>query len=67
MTLTCTICGSPHWVGCQPGQDADATRFLQYNLFELRPAEPIDARAWCMEHWVQTFAVSAEPVAEASI
>lgn len=55
MTLTCTVCGSTEWMAVAPGTAADASRFAQYNLLELRPAEPVEARAFCAEHWRQSW------------
>jgi len=63
MTLTCTVCASPEWMAVAPGTAPDASRFLQYNLFELHPAKPVNAAAWCAEHWRQgwTSALDAQP------
>lgn len=55
--LTCTICGSFEWMAVAPGTAPDASRFLQFNPFELRPAEPVPAVAFCLAHWTERFAV----------
>lgn len=55
MTFTCTACGNPEWIAVAPGTAPDASRFQQCKLFELRPAEPVEARAFCADHWKQSW------------
>ena len=59
MIFTCTVCGSFEWMAVAPGTAPDASRFLQFNPFELRPAEPVPAVAFCLAHWSERFAVDA--------
>lgn len=55
MTLACTVCGRPEWIAVAPGTAPDASRFLKHNLSEIRPAEPVEARAFCADHWKQSW------------
>lgn len=55
MTFTCTVCGRPEWIAVAPGTAPDASRFQQYKLFELRPAEPVPAKAFCAAHWLTSW------------
>ena len=62
MNLVCAICGSPRWMAVAPGTAPDASRFLQFNLFELRPAEPVPAVAFCLAHWAERFSAASVSV-----
>jgi len=51
----CAVCGSPDVMAVAPGTQADAQRFLAFNVADLSPANPVPTRAWCADHWRQSW------------
>jgi hypothetical protein len=51
MTLLCCVCGSPDWMAVSPGTATDASRFLSDAVTEIRPTDEVPTRAWCLDHW----------------
>jgi hypothetical protein len=58
MALSCCCCGSPDWLACAPGTEAEARE--QRNLCVLRPAPEVPLLAWCAEHWSRRDAVRVQ-------
>jgi hypothetical protein len=48
--ITCSVCNSPEWITCHPGQAAES-RVLEDGVFRLHPAVEVADTAWCKAHW----------------
>jgi hypothetical protein len=48
--IACSVCGSPEWITCHPGQAAES-RVLEDGVFKLHPAVEVADTAWCKAHW----------------
>lgn len=51
----CTVCGSPDWIACAPGEASTADLYARSNIVALRADDGVPAQAWCVAHWVEAF------------
>ncbi len=48
MAGVCTVCGTPDWIACDPGQ---APYQPAGNVVDLHPEPERAATYWCLPHW----------------
>ena len=56
----CAVCGLPDVMAVAPGTQADASPFapdVPMDNVVMFPSAPVPTRAWCADHWRQSWTV----------